>query len=234
MTGSMLNAELFQSLVIGNFPSLLKKKDFVHFSLLNQHYHSYFKATICHTVTFQTKSGEQIFIHYEIKLMEINFNPKTYLYLEHLPSTLTHLTFGPDFNLPVNELPSKLTHLTFGYAFNLPVLNLPQHITLHLDTALIILWMIFLQESHIIFGFLFNQRVNLLPGNSTHIKFGREFNKPVERLPPKLILISFWDNFNQAVDSLPLSLNHLSFGKNFNKRLPTSPTSHLVGIFYNQ
>ena len=79
--------------------------------------------------------------------------------------------------------------------------------------------------THLIFGAVFNQKVNKLPTSLTHLHFGSDFNQAVDNLPDNLTHLIFGYNFDRTVDNLPNSLTHLIFGYKFNQKVYNLPNN---------
>lgn len=85
----------------------------------------------------------------------------------------------------------------------------------------------------IVFGTMFNQRIDNLPCNLTLLVFGRWFNQPIDFLPQSLKYLVFDEDFNQCIDNLPHNLKQLVFysgASKFNQKIDNLPNglTHLT------
>ncbi len=139
-------AELMESLKVGNLFPMVGNKVMVKFGLMNKQWHDYLYASICNCVEFEVRSISCP-EHYKAKQIKVD-------YLGAFSPEISGLTSENFFSSPVGNLAAGITHLSFGDFFNSPLDNLPPTIT------------------HLTFGMYFNKFVDNLPPTISHITFG--------------------------------------------------------------
>lgn len=126
------------------------------------------------------------------------------------------------YRYPIKRLPPNLIELYTGNCFNQLIgtngLILPNSI------------------EKLVFGFSFNQPIDIYPPNLKILEFGSRFNQTVDNLPDGLIKLNLTGCFNQSLDNLPRTLKVLSlFGiypSHFNQSVDNLP-SDLEELYFS-